>query len=224
MSPVDLQATIEVNETTFQASVGLSPNDVAPIGQPEAEGGSGTTVRLWSSLRVRQAIVAWWGGVSSVFGQTLVAAVNAAAGRTALGLGNGATRDVGTTAGTVAAGDDPRFDEDAQTLTVASNATTLDIAARTGNKYLLTINNGTAAFTLTITNFPANPTWWEAEVIITTTQVPSSFTFAGTPAKRDVAGSTLADNPFAAGKITSLLLSKIAANRYTAQFAPAVDP
>jgi hypothetical protein len=118
---------------------------------------------------------------------------------------------------------DPLINDQAQTLTVASNATTLDIATRTGNKYLLTINS-TAAFTLTITNFPANPTWWEAEIIITTTQVPSSFTFAGTPAKRDVAGSTLADNPFAADKITSLLLSKIAADRYTAQFAPAVDP
>jgi hypothetical protein len=138
-------------------------------------------------------------------------------------LGEAALLDVGTTAGTVAAGDDPRFDEEAQTLTVTSNAATIDISGNPAKKYLLTINS-TAAFTLTIANFPANPTWWEAEIIITTTQVPSSFTFAGTPAKRDVAGSTLANNPFAAGKITSLLLSKIAANRYTAQFAPAVDP
>lgn len=82
MSPVDLQATVQINQTSLRASVGLSPNDVAPIDQPEAEGGSSTTLRLWSSLRVRQAIVAWWQSVSaSLLGgasQTLTVTGNAA--------------------------------------------------------------------------------------------------------------------------------------------------
>lgn len=118
--------------------------------------------------------------------------------------------------------DDARFGDQATTLTVASNATTIDASGGSGRKYLLTINS-TAPFTLTITNFPSNPTWWESEVIITTTQVPASFTFTGTASKRDIAGSTLVDNAFAAGKQTSLLLAKTAANRYTAQFSPAFD-
>ena len=43
------------------------------------------------------------------FGRGLLTLANAGATRNLLELGNSATRDVGTTAGTVAAGDDPRF-------------------------------------------------------------------------------------------------------------------
>ena len=46
---------------------------------------------------------------TTTFGRGLLALADAAAGRTALGLGGAATLDVGTTAGTVAAGDDARF-------------------------------------------------------------------------------------------------------------------
>src|SRR5690606_9943997 len=42
-------------------------------------------------------------------GDALITAEDAAAARGSLGLGNSATRDVGTTAGTVAAGDDSRI-------------------------------------------------------------------------------------------------------------------
>lgn len=62
------------------------------VSQTEAETGTGTTRRAWSAQRVRQAIAAWWNGVSTAFGRGLVAADDAAAGRVALGLGSAATR------------------------------------------------------------------------------------------------------------------------------------
>lgn len=68
------------------------------VDQAEAEGGTATTRRAWTAQRVRQAIVAWWNSVSSAWGRGFVASANAAAGRTALELGNAATRTaLGTT-------------------------------------------------------------------------------------------------------------------------------
>ena len=104
-------------------------------------------------------------------------------------------------------------------LTVASNAATISDTS-TGKVYSLTINS-TSAFTLTVT-IPSATAAWDAEVIITTTQIPVSFTFAGAATKRDVPGSTLSDNPPEAGKVTVMLLSKLSAGNYTAQFSPAI--
>jgi hypothetical protein len=87
MSPLDLQATLQVNETNIQANLALSPSDLFPINQPEAEGGTAETPRAWSSLRVRQAIAAWWQSASSAFGRSIVGATDASAARTLLGLG-----------------------------------------------------------------------------------------------------------------------------------------
>ena len=68
------------------------------VPQAEAEAGTATTRRAWTAQRVRQAIVAWWNGATSAFGRGFVAAADAAAGRTALGLGSAATRTaLGTT-------------------------------------------------------------------------------------------------------------------------------
>jgi len=64
------------------------------VAQAEAEAGTATTRRAWTAQRVRQAIAAWWNGVSSAWGRSFVASADAAAGRTALGLGNAATRAV----------------------------------------------------------------------------------------------------------------------------------
>jgi hypothetical protein len=64
---------------------------------------------------------------------------------------------------------------------------------------------------------------WEAEILITTTQVPVSFTFTGTDTVLVVPGNALTDagNAFAAGKVTSLFLAKRNATSLTAQFSPA---
>jgi len=61
------------------------------VSQPEAETGEATTARKWTALRVRQAILGWWNGITSAWGRGLVASTDAAAGRSALGLGTFAT-------------------------------------------------------------------------------------------------------------------------------------
>ena len=66
------------------------------VAQAEAEGGTATTRRAWTAQRVRQAIVAWWSGVSSAWSRGFVSSADAAAGRTALELGNAATATVQT--------------------------------------------------------------------------------------------------------------------------------
>ena len=59
------------------------------VSQAEAEVGTATTRRAWTAQLVRQAIVAWWNGVSSAWGRGFVASANASAGRTALELVKG---------------------------------------------------------------------------------------------------------------------------------------
>lgn len=188
MSPIDLQASVQVNQTNLNASVGISPNDVLPVGQPEAEGGSNATVRLWSSLRVRQAIVAWWATVSSSF----------------------------------AAVGDSRFGGTSETLTVTGNSATLSLSLPNQVRRLTIAS--TAAFTLNVNDLPADPGWASAELIILTSSVPVSFTFAGTATKVDVPDLTLADNPFQAGKRTQMLFSKLASGLYTVQVSKPVGP
>lgn len=69
------------------------------VSQAEAEAGTATTARKWTAQRVRQAIAAWWSGIGTTFGKSLLAAADAAAGRTALGLGTAATVNVGSAPG-----------------------------------------------------------------------------------------------------------------------------
>lgn len=71
---------------------------IETISQVEAETGTATTRRIFTSQRVRQAIVAWWNSASTVFGRSLVGSADASSGRTLLGLGSAATRPaLGTT-------------------------------------------------------------------------------------------------------------------------------
>jgi hypothetical protein len=103
-------------------------------------------------------------------------------------------------------------------LSVVSDTATISDATPS-KVYSLTVNT-TGTFTLTVT-IPAGTDVWDAEVIITATQVPT-FAFGGAATKRDVPGSTLTDNPLEAGKVSVLLLSKLSAGNYTAQFSPAI--
>src|SRR5690606_3393878 len=56
------------------------------VSQAEAEAGTATTRRAWPAQRVKQAVVAAYNALTSVFGRTLASASDAAAARTALGL------------------------------------------------------------------------------------------------------------------------------------------
>lgn len=67
------------------------------ISQAEAQAGTSTTRRAFTAERVFQAIAAWW------------ATITASALRSKADLGDSATRNVGTTGGTVCAGDDSRL-------------------------------------------------------------------------------------------------------------------
>lgn len=69
------------------------------VTQEEAEAGTASTRRAWTSQRVRQAINAWWQLVTSGFGRNFIAASNEQAARNVLQLGTAATRNVGTAAG-----------------------------------------------------------------------------------------------------------------------------
>lgn len=71
------------------------------ISQAEAEYGAATYRRAFTAQRVRQAIVAWWNGVTGVFGRDLVTSTSNTAARSKLGLGTAATRDVGISDGGV---------------------------------------------------------------------------------------------------------------------------
>jgi hypothetical protein len=62
------------------------PLDEMP--QAVAEAGTSETLYAATSRRIRQAIDAWWTTASSAFGRTLANVVDAAAGRTALGISN----------------------------------------------------------------------------------------------------------------------------------------
>ena len=56
------------------------------VSQAEAESGTSSTARKWTSQRVRQAIVAWWGTIGTAFGKSLLGVTDAAEARTTLGV------------------------------------------------------------------------------------------------------------------------------------------
>jgi len=69
--------------------------------QAEAEAGTSQVVRGWTAQRIRQAIIAWYTGISGTIGRTILGRSTAEQVRGDLGLGSAATKDVGTAAGNV---------------------------------------------------------------------------------------------------------------------------
>ena len=63
------------------------------VTQAEAEAGAATDRRAWTAERVRQAIVAWWNGISSAWGRGFVLLSDAAAGRSELSVREQLTAD-----------------------------------------------------------------------------------------------------------------------------------
>lgn len=69
------------------------------VSQAEAQAGTATTRRAWTAQRVRQAVAAWWNGISTDWSRGLIGSNNAEGGRSELGLGSAATRSVGESFG-----------------------------------------------------------------------------------------------------------------------------
>jgi hypothetical protein len=86
------------------AAAAITAAGITPIASTD-DLTEGTTNLYYTVARVGT----WWTGVSTAVGRALVTAADVASQRLALGLGNSATRDVGTAGGTVAAGNDNRF-------------------------------------------------------------------------------------------------------------------
>jgi hypothetical protein len=107
----------------------------------------------------------------------------------------------------------------AEQITPAENAASLDLD-RPGRVFVMQITS-TAAFTLNVNNLAIGPGWASADLFIRTTAVPASFTFAGNAVGIQVAGRTLAANPFAAGSISRVRLMKQTEGRYLIEFDPA---
>ena len=63
------------------------------VSQAEAEAGTDTTARKWTAQRVRQAIVAWFNGISGALGRTILSRTTAAQVRGDIGLGTAATME-----------------------------------------------------------------------------------------------------------------------------------
>lgn len=86
-----------VNFNTTPAAIGVSWGEYTgdwsaqTVSQAEAEAGTATTRRAWTAQRVRQAIVAWWNGVSTTWSQGFVSSESAEEARNTLGLGTAAT-------------------------------------------------------------------------------------------------------------------------------------
>lgn len=85
------------------------------VSQAEAEAGTHTTARKWSSQRVRQATIAFFNTVTSSFTRTILSRANAALVRNDLQLGNAATHNYGAAASTIAQGNDSRLNDNVKT-------------------------------------------------------------------------------------------------------------
>lgn len=131
----DLQAALDGKATAAQgakADSAIQPGDAAlsdarewtaaTVTQAEAEAGTDTARKAWSVQRVWQGIAAWWAASAAkakLDGIAAGATVGADWSTNVTNkptLGNSAALNVGTTAGTVAAGDDARL-SDARTPT-----------------------------------------------------------------------------------------------------------
>lgn len=131
---VDAPGQTASNWAVTENNIGYVPEPAQTlVTQAEAEAGTDTNRKAWSVLRVWQAIAAWWAGSSAktkLDGIAAGATANATDAQlrdrathtgtqsysTITGLGGAATLNVGTTSGTVAAGDDARL-SDARTPT-----------------------------------------------------------------------------------------------------------
>lgn len=124
------------------------PLDEMP--QDVAEAGTSETLYASTSRRIRQAIAAWWLTASSAFGRTLANVADAAAGRTALGLGNvdntsDASKPVSTAQQTALDGKEPAIAAGTSAQFWRGNKTWADFATTVRDAALTGLSTASAA-------------------------------------------------------------------------------
>ena len=107
-----------------RTALGLGTAATAATGDFDAAGAAAAAQA--ASQPVDSDLTAIAALTTTSYGRAFLALADAAAGRTALGLGGAATLSVGTTAGTVAAGDDSRITGALSSATAASTYQPLD--------------------------------------------------------------------------------------------------
>ena len=86
------------------------------VSQLDAEAGTATTRRAWTAQRVRQAIAAWWNGVSIAISKVTGLQTALDSKEPSFSKNTGFNKNFGSAAGTVCQGDDARL-SDARTPT-----------------------------------------------------------------------------------------------------------
>ena len=206
VQPAGLASTLTNYVQSSDSRLSDSREWSAPtVAQATAEAGISTTRVAYNPLRVFQSIAAYIAANFTATGQALATAANAAAARTTLGLGAAATASIGTTAGTVAAGDDSRITGALSAATAATTYQPLDsdlssiaaLATATFGRSLLT--QADAAATRTALGLGTSSTHDVAATgDATSGQVvkgsDTRLTDARTPAAHTQAASTISDS------------------------------
>ena len=118
-------ALLAVDADVEQVSLSQSYDDSNLSTQDPTDSNASTVLR--TVLTNLKALI----GNPSTLGRTLVAGLTPANMRFTLALGNSATRDVGTAAGTVAAGDDPRFASGGAGSSISGGTGTVSVDSNT---------------------------------------------------------------------------------------------
>ena len=140
------------------------------ISQAEAEAGVATTRRAFTAQQVRQAIVAWFNGISGALGRTILTRTTAAQVRTDIGLGTAATENLttstldGTVGRVLKVGDGGWMGQgEYQTAPYGYPTSRADFTNQTKTFYSNSLDNGVGIAAASF-HFSADSTWGRLRV------------------------------------------------------------